>query len=129
MIVLLPLYTGLPLAKANRSAQPSPQTRDKSRDTLRDAPRYTYLPAQTSRKPNDVSRDRLWEDPDFRTVASSIYYKNPPSGWPDIVWKRPHVWPLTYCVVLINKLLFSLIHRVFFFCFFFHQVPCLLFFV
>jgi len=33
----------------------------------------------------------LWEDPDFRPVAQSLYYKRPPSAWPDIQWKRPHV--------------------------------------
>jgi len=33
----------------------------------------------------------LWEDPDFRPVASSLYYRRPPSAWPDIQWKRPHV--------------------------------------
>jgi len=34
---------------------------------------------------------RLWEDPDFPPVARSLYYRRPPSAWPDIQWKRPHV--------------------------------------
>jgi len=33
----------------------------------------------------------LWEDPDFQPVARSLFYKRPPSAWPDIQWKRPHV--------------------------------------
>jgi len=31
----------------------------------------------------------LWEDPDFPADDSSIYFRNPPSVWPDIQWKRP----------------------------------------
>jgi len=33
----------------------------------------------------------LWEDPDFPPVARSLYYRRPPSAWPNIQWKRPHV--------------------------------------
>ena len=33
----------------------------------------------------------LWEDPDFPPEASSIYYNEPPSVWPDIEWLRPSV--------------------------------------
>ena len=33
----------------------------------------------------------LWEDPDFDAVDSSMFFKDPPSCWPDIEWKRPHV--------------------------------------
>jgi len=40
----------------------------------------------------------LWEDPDFRPVAQSLYYKRPPSAWPDIQWKRPHV-----CILSLLK--------------------------
>ncbi|KAK2177398.1 hypothetical protein NP493_599g02062 [Ridgeia piscesae] len=31
----------------------------------------------------------LWEDPDFPAEESSIYFKDPPSVWPDIEWLRP----------------------------------------
>ena len=37
----------------------------------------------------------LWEDPDFPAEDSSIYYKDPPSVWPDIEWKRPSVSRVT----------------------------------
>jgi len=33
----------------------------------------------------------LWEDPDFPPAAESLFYNNPPSAWPNIDWKRPHV--------------------------------------
>lgn len=34
----------------------------------------------------------LWEDPDFPPVKESLFYNQPPSAWPDIEWKRPHVY-------------------------------------
>lgn len=33
----------------------------------------------------------LWEDPDFPAEDASMYYKDPPSVWPDIEWLRPTV--------------------------------------
>jgi len=33
----------------------------------------------------------LWEDPDFPPGRESIFYSQPPSAWPNIDWKRPHV--------------------------------------
>ena len=33
----------------------------------------------------------LWEDPDFPAVKESLFFKTPPSHWPNIQWKRPHV--------------------------------------
>jgi len=38
----------------------------------------------------------LWEDPDFPPAQESIFYDQPPSAWPDIEWKRPHVRISTY---------------------------------
>jgi calpain, invertebrate len=32
---------------------------------------------------------KKWEDPDFPAAASSIFFQNPPSVWPNIQWKRP----------------------------------------
>ena len=73
--------TGLVLDKTTRCDKTSQPHHD------------SRLPAKTGAKYNTgaASRERLWEDPDFRPVASSIYYKNPPDVWPDIVWKRPPV--------------------------------------
>ena len=34
---------------------------------------------------------RSWEDKDFPAVDSSIFFKEPPSCYPGIVWKRPSV--------------------------------------
>jgi calpain len=31
----------------------------------------------------------LWEDPDFPAEDASLYFRNPPSVWPDIQWMRP----------------------------------------
>jgi len=45
----------------------------------------------TAVKAHCLQSHALWEDPDFRPVAQSLYYKRPPSAWPDIQWKRPHV--------------------------------------
>ena len=42
----------------------------------------------------------LWEDPDFPPVKRSLFYKNPPSAWPDIQWKRPHVSSLCLPVIV-----------------------------
>ena len=48
----------------------------------------------------------LWEDPDFPAEDSSIYYKEPPSVWPDIscshicvvsLFLRPRVWTMAPC--------------------------------
>ena len=48
----------------------------------------------------------LWEDPDFPAEDSSIYYKEPPSVWPDIscshicvvsLFPRPSVWTMALC--------------------------------
>ena len=48
----------------------------------------------------------LWEDPDFPAEDSSIYYKDPPSVWPDIscshicvvsLYLRPRVWTMAPC--------------------------------
>ena len=33
----------------------------------------------------------LWEDPEFPPVKQSLFYRRPPSPWPDIQWKRPGV--------------------------------------
>jgi len=33
----------------------------------------------------------LWEDPDFPPAQESLFYNEPPSAWPNIDWKRPHV--------------------------------------
>ena len=38
-----------------------------------------------------VDQGVLWEDPDFPAEDSSIYFKDPPSVWPDIQWMRPSV--------------------------------------
>ncbi|CAD5113076.1 DgyrCDS2268 [Dimorphilus gyrociliatus] len=32
----------------------------------------------------------LWEDPDFPAEDKSIFFKKPPSCWPNIEWLRPH---------------------------------------
>lgn len=74
------------------------------RSTIRDTGRGL---AQTSdfvpRRPGEVpttyddikskclASGSLWDDPDFQPVASSIYFKKPPSAWPNIQWKRPSV--------------------------------------
>ena len=48
----------------------------------------------------------LWEDPDFPAEDSSIYYKEPPSVWPDIscshicvvsLFLRLRVWTMAPC--------------------------------
>ena len=38
-----------------------------------------------------LQNNTLWEDPDFPAVKDSIYFKTPPSAWPNIQWKRPKV--------------------------------------
>ena len=46
-----------------------------------------------------LQANALWEDPDFPPTAKSLFYKRPPSGWPDIQWKRPHVCIFSlYCL-------------------------------
>lgn len=36
-----------------------------------------------------LEQGTLWEDPDFPCDASSIFYQNPPSVWPNVEFKRP----------------------------------------
>jgi len=38
-----------------------------------------------------LQSNTLWEDPDFPAVKDSIFFKTPPSAWPNIQWKRPKV--------------------------------------
>jgi hypothetical protein len=38
-----------------------------------------------------VQNGTLWEDPDFPAAKESLFFKTPPSGWPNIQWKRPRV--------------------------------------
>jgi len=40
-------------------------------------------------KQQNLDEGTLWEDPDFPAEDSSIYFKDPPSVWPDIEWMRP----------------------------------------
>lgn len=38
-----------------------------------------------------MASNSLWEDPDFPADKDSLFYKKPPSAWPNIMWKRPKV--------------------------------------
>jgi hypothetical protein len=38
-----------------------------------------------------LASNNLWEDPDFPAEKDSLFYRKPPSAWPNIVWKRPKV--------------------------------------
>jgi len=44
----------------------------------------------------------LWEDPDFPPAKESLFYDKPPSAWPDIDWKRPHVRCRCRCPTLVK---------------------------
>lgn len=74
------------------------------RSTIRDTGRgqaqtSDYVPRRPGEEPatyDDIKAQCLksgvlWEDPDFPPVASSIYFRKPPSAWPNIQWKRPRV--------------------------------------
>lgn len=74
------------------------------RSTIRDTGRglaqtSNFVPPKSGEQPKTYDEVKaeclesgtLWEDPDFPPVASSIYFKKPPSAWPNIQWKRPHV--------------------------------------
>jgi len=54
----------------------------------------------------------LWEDPDFPPAAESLFYNNPPSAWPNIDWKRPHV-RIFISTAIQHSLLFSVITTTF----------------
>lgn len=58
----------------------------------------TYMPRTSGKnfKTFEEIRDeccrsgRLWEDPDFPATDPSMFFNKPPSGWPNLTWKRPH---------------------------------------
>lgn len=56
----------------------------------------TYAPINNENsfdaiKARCLQNGTLWEDPDFPAVKDSLFFKTPPSGWPNIQWKRPRV--------------------------------------
>jgi len=71
------------------------------RSTIRDtgvgsASSVTYKPisdeySYDAIKTQCLQRGAFWEDPDFPAVKESLFFQTPPSYWPNIQWKRPHV--------------------------------------
>lgn len=72
-----------------------------NRSTIRDtgagsAASASYKPASDENsydaiKSHCLNKQLLWEDPDFPPVKESLFFQSPPSYWPNIQWKRPHV--------------------------------------
>ena len=51
-----------------------------------------------------IANKTLWEDPDFPATKESLFFKKPPSVWPNIKWKRPKVRPflLLYACIYVS---------------------------
>ena len=96
---------GMPTSKTYISGIPprTVKTETNYRSTIRDTGRgQATTSAFVPKKPDQdntfdkikaqcIASGRKWEDPDFPATASSLYFRNPPSAWPNIQWKRPHV--------------------------------------